>query len=106
MGRSIRVWGLMITVYVSMMLAQNATGQSTYACWGGCYNVCFLLSSRPIVERYPCYFNCLASCFPQSALESQLYYCHVGCSAQRCLQIKDASAREKCFGGCGDACKT
>ncbi|KAL3498345.1 hypothetical protein ACH5RR_041077 [Cinchona calisaya] len=94
MGRSIRIWEVMITVFVAMMLAQNATGQNLYACLGGCYNVCFLLGSKPLAERYPCYLNCLASCFPQSALEKQLNHCYVGCSAERCLEVKNGTTKQ------------
>ncbi|KAI7737614.1 hypothetical protein M8C21_022785, partial [Ambrosia artemisiifolia] len=38
-----------------------------YSCWGGCLNQCVLLGDKKPEERVPCYWNCVAKCFPQQA---------------------------------------
>ncbi|KAJ0601656.1 putative thionin-like protein [Helianthus annuus] len=50
-------------VLVVFMLLVQGGSAGLYTCWGGCLNECFLLSSKQIGQRFPCYVNCLARCF-------------------------------------------
>ncbi|KAI3822048.1 hypothetical protein L1987_09629 [Smallanthus sonchifolius] len=61
------------TLVVLMLLSQGRAG--VYSCWGGCLNQCVFLSDKKPDERVPCYWNCLAKCFPQPG---QLYSSPIG----------------------------
>ncbi|KAD4178714.1 hypothetical protein R6Q59_022325 [Mikania micrantha] len=52
----------MVVLVILMLLVQGGSAR-LYACWGGCLNECFLLSSKQVGQRFPCYINCLAKCF-------------------------------------------
>ncbi|KAI3687393.1 hypothetical protein L1987_81088 [Smallanthus sonchifolius] len=65
---------LTITLVVLMLLSQQGRA-GVYSCWGGCLNQCLLLPDKKPDERVPCYWNCLAKCFPQPG---QLYSSPIG----------------------------
>lgn len=78
-----RKGGSMVAILMVAMVANCVSGQSLYACWGGCYNQCFLSSGGVQPQRFPCYYQCLNSCVPRSAADNQ-YYCQIGCSLELC----------------------
>ncbi|KAI3792706.1 hypothetical protein L2E82_06594 [Cichorium intybus] len=55
-----------IGTLVVLMLLVHPGRAGMYTCWGGCLNQCVLLADKKPEEKSPCYWNCLAKCFPQS----------------------------------------
>ncbi|KAL2517655.1 Uncharacterized protein Adt_13902 [Abeliophyllum distichum] len=93
-----------LAILVVLMVANCVSGQSIYACWGGCYNQCFLSSGGVQAERIPCYYLCLNSCVPRSDSDNQ-YYCQIGCSLELCVPVSyDGASMERCFGRCSNLC--
>ncbi|XP_019157666.1 PREDICTED: uncharacterized protein LOC109154297 [Ipomoea nil] len=101
---------VLMTVSLGMvMLSQDVVGDdAVYACLGGCYNKCFILSKQPPFETLVCFFKCfLTDCVssgppPANFVDS----CGVGCSMEFCpLQSLDEATLGQCIGSCGDMCE-
>ncbi|KAL2487210.1 Uncharacterized protein Adt_31966 [Abeliophyllum distichum] len=92
-----------MTVVVAMV-ASGVSGQSIYACWGGCYNVCFLGSGKSSSEMYPCYLKCVNTCIPRTA-DDYRRFCATGCSLEICIPFTDGANKDECFERCTNLCK-
>ncbi|KAL8244771.1 hypothetical protein R6Q59_011046 [Mikania micrantha] len=62
---------LISTLVVLMSLSQPVRAR-VYSCWGGCLNQCVLLANKNPDSKIPCYWNCLATCFPSSGSSSPI----------------------------------
>nr|XP_009616521.1 uncharacterized protein LOC104109046 [Nicotiana tomentosiformis]XP_016501359.1 PREDICTED: uncharacterized protein LOC107819733 [Nicotiana tabacum] len=102
-----------VTLFIVLIVVgkemHNVSADSPYACWGGCYNQCIILSFQAGTipnNNNPCYVQCLSKCIPRSAAEYQ-NYCKIGCSLELCVPTRsDAGADlDKCFGNCGNVCR-
>lgn len=73
---------------VFVICANGVNPQSPYACWGGCYNKCFLGAAMAQSERLACGYLCLDTCIPRTATAADYkYYCHLGCYLKRCIPV-------------------
>ncbi|KAK6119460.1 hypothetical protein DH2020_001975 [Rehmannia glutinosa] len=105
MERKIKGGAGSIILMVLVLANIGVHAQNTYACWGGCYNNCFINTKRTQTESLACDYQCLNSCIPHSAADFK-YYCQIGCSLKLCIPVSYDSARlEKCFGKCTKLCK-
>nr|GMD47681.1 uncharacterized protein LOC109154297 [Ipomoea batatas] len=90
---------VLMTVSLGMvMLSQDVVGDdAVYACLGGCYNKCFILSKQPPFETIVCFFKCfLTDCVssgppPANFVDS----CGVGCSMQFCPLQSQGKIRQQ-----------
>ncbi|XP_057799651.1 uncharacterized protein LOC131015309 [Salvia miltiorrhiza] len=99
---------LVVVVVVAVsILAVVVDAQSMYACWGGCYNKCFIGARNSISQsqKLACDYQCLNTCIPSNAAD-YAHYCHLGCFLKRCTPLRngDGARLEKCFGWCTDLC--
>ncbi|KAL8537121.1 hypothetical protein ACS0TY_012340 [Phlomoides rotata] len=109
MGRRMSGGGgvvVVVLVVMAVVLTNAQSAQQIYQCWGGCYNVCFVKSSKSAAERFACYYQCLPGCVPRSPSNYQ-YFCQIGCALEQCRPIpyNDGARMEKCFGSCSNLCK-
>ncbi|KAL8063435.1 hypothetical protein ABFX02_01G026100 [Erythranthe guttata] len=111
MGKIERINGgeciVIIFMAVLVLLTNGVHGKSTYACWGGCYNECFLKTGlvKTQSNALSCDYQCLNNCVPRSASDF-MYYCEIGCSLKRCIPVAyDGAKLERCFGFCTNLCK-
>ncbi|CAA2986954.1 uncharacterized protein LOC111375880 [Olea europaea var. sylvestris] len=98
----VRVMAVMVVVVVVVAIGVN--GQSIYACWGGCYNECFLGNGTSGSQRYPCYLKCVNTCMPRTTADYERF-CAVGCSLQICVPPTGGANKDNCFESCTKLCK-
>lgn len=89
-----RITKIFVSVLIIMLIVVGnemsiVNGDSPYACWGGCYNKCILLSLRSSAPTgsNPCYVQCVSKCIPTSSIEYQ-DYCSIGCSLELCVPTR------------------
>ncbi|KAL2487207.1 Uncharacterized protein Adt_31963 [Abeliophyllum distichum] len=101
---------LVIVIVVVTMVASGVSGQSIYACWGGCENECFLLSGKSSSERYPCFLQCVQTCVPTIATanadaDDDGRFCATGCLLELCIPSTSGAKKDECFQRCTNICK-
>uniref|UniRef100_A0A3Q7HRT6 Knottin scorpion toxin-like domain-containing protein n=1 Tax=Solanum lycopersicum TaxID=4081 RepID=A0A3Q7HRT6_SOLLC len=107
-----RITSIFVSFLIVLFVVGNemyiVNGDSPYACWGGCYNKCILLTMKSRVPsgNDPCYVKCLSKCIPTSSSEYK-NYCTIGCSLELCVAFRFDAGEDldACYGNCGRICR-